>query len=637
MKRSHLVAAIAAAVLVLAAAAPASADPEPDRLIIAGDQGGPRLLILDPAETDWDDPDAIVWEWEPTTALGFSSAEIAAFSGINDFQMRDTPDGARIGVVSGQGLATLIAYPSGQRLWAQILPASANLHGVELLPDGNVAITSTNTTSGWVRVYAASQGANASTYAQHSLNAQSHGALWDPITERLWIIGKDGAGTNDPRIITALAVTGGSAAPHLTEDATKWTELPDIGSHDLSAEPNDPNVILISTDAHAWEFDKTASSNEFTQISAGSGGLDKVKAISRQPSGQTVITRPDANESPQGPCAAVNYWCTDTVQFFGPDTTRTMTGAQFYRAHVLSPDYSAVGDTTHGPVSDRSLPSGGSWSTPVQFESGTTVGAIAAAALPDGTIHAFTLVPGAGVWHRVRSSTGTWSSSAQIDSNAAITAISAAGLSDGTLHVQTVVPGSGVWDRTRSAAGTWSSSSKIDSNGAITAVSSSALGSVLHVQSLIPGSGVWDRTRSSGGTWSSASKIADGCEGTATTDACISDISSAALTDGTLHVQTLIPGSGVFDMTRSTGGTWSSAALIDANDGITRVSATGLANGTLHVQTTVPGFGMWDRTRSTSGSWSSASKVSSDGTIFEIYGVGLAGSELHIGTGSYTQ
>lgn len=639
MQRAQLGTAVAVAVLVLGvgAVAPAAADPEPDRPIIAGDQADPRLLILDAAETNWNDPDAIVWEWEPTTALGFSTAEVAAFAGVTDFEMRNTVDGPRVAVVSGSGLAAVISYPQGQRQWARVLPASANLHGVEILPNGNVAITSTNTTSGWVRVYAASQGPYASTYAEHSLNAQSHGALWDPVTERLWFIGKDGSGANDPRIISALAVTGTAAQPRVTEDATKWEELPDIGSHDITADPNDPHTLLIALDSTAWEFDKTASSNEFTQIPAAEGGLTKLKAISRQPSGQTIITRPDEYKSPEGPCAAVNYWCTDTVELFGPDTARTLTGAEFYRARVLSPDYSAIGDTLHGPVADRSLPSGGTWTTPVQFESSTEVGAIAAAALPDGSMHVLTLVPGDGVWDRVRSSGGTWAGATQIDSNPAVTAISAAGLSDGSLHVQTVVPGSGVWDRTRSAAGTWSSASKIDSNGSISAVSASARGSVLHVQTLVPGAGIWDRTRSAGGTWAtSATKIADGCQGAGTNDPCITDISSAALTDGTVHVQAVIPGSGVFDLSRSTGGTWSALALIDANDGITRVSAAGLANGTLHVQTVVPGWGIWDRTRSTGGTWSAASKVSDDSTIFETYGVGLAGSELHLGSATYS-
>jgi hypothetical protein len=504
-----------------------------------------------------------------------------------------------------------------------------------LLPNGNVAISSTNTTSGWVRVYAASQGPNASTYAQHSLAAQSHQVLWDPVTERLWFVGKDGSGVNDPRIISALAITGTAANPHLTEDTTKWEELPDIGSHDLTADPSDPDRLLIALDTTAWEFDKTVSSGAFTQIPASGGGLEKLKAISRQPSGQTVITRPDEYKTPTGPCAAVNYWCTDTVEFFGPDTTRTMTGAQFYRARVLNTDYSAIGDTLHGAVSDRQLPSGGSWSSATEFHPSDSPSAIAAATLPDGTLHAFMLVPGDGVWTRVRSSAGVWSSATQIDANASITAISAAGLSDGTLHVQTVVPGSGVWDRTRSSAGVWSSASKIDSNGAISAVSATALSSVLHVQTLVPGAGVWNRTRSATGTWSSSAKIVDGCDGTATTDACITDVSSAALTDGTVHVQTLTPGRGVDDITRSTAGTWSSPVEIDANDGITRISSTGLSNGTLHVQTIVPGLGMWDRTRSSGGTWSSASKVSSDGATFEIYGAGRASAELHIGTARF--
>lgn len=607
-----------------------------DRLIIAGDQSESRVLIMDPAVTDWNDPSAIEWEWEPTAERGFSAAEIAAFGRVTDFELRNTSDGPRMAVTASYGLAALISYPEGERIWAQILPTSANLHGVEILPDGNVAISSTNTSNGWVRLYAASQGSHVSTYAQHSLNAQSHGVVWDPVTERLWVVGKEGSGAADPRIITALAVTGTPAQPRLTEDRTKWRELPDIGSHDITADPSDPNTLLIALDATAWEFDKTAAASAaFTQITPADGGLSKLKAISRQPSGQTVITRPDHYETPNGPCALVNYWCTDTVRFFGPDTTRTMTGAQFYRARVLSPDYSAIGDTVHGSASDRLRANGGTWSAPVMFEPGPEVGAIASTSTPDGSLHVFTLADGGGgIWHRVRSAAGVWSSAAQIDANPAVTAVSATSLPDGAVHVQTVVPGNGVWNRVRSTSGTWTSAARIDANGAVTAVSASSRGSIVHVQTLVPGAGVWDRTRSAGGTWSSASKIVDGCEGSGPNDPCVTDISSAVLADGTMHVQTLVPGRGVYDMTRSSSGGWSAPALIDANGGITRISAAALSNGELHVQTVVPGFGVWDRTRSGAGSWSSASKVSGGDAIFEVYGAGVA-ANLHLGVAEY--
>lgn len=56
-----------------------------------------------------------------------------------------------------------------------------------------------------------------------------------------------------------------------------------------------------------------------------------------------------------------------------------------------------------------------------------------------------------------------------------------------------------------------------------------------------------------------------------------------------IHLQSLVPGSGVYDMSRNSAGTGSLPTLIDGNDAITRISSAGAQDGTLHVQTVVPG------------------------------------------------
>jgi hypothetical protein len=638
MKRTHSQAALvlAAAAVIAGSLQPmaAAADPS-DRWILAGDQAGPRLVAFDPAVTDWDDPAAIRWEWEPTTALGFSAAEIAAFRNVTDFKLRDTPQGQRIVLTASYGLAAVISYPEGVRQWARVLPLSDNLHSGELLPNGNVAITSTNTSTGYVRVYAASQGPNASHYAQYSLNAQSHGSLWDPITERLWIVGKQGSGASDPRIITALSVTGTPAAPRLNEDDRKWFELPDIGSHDLTADPNDPNALLISTNDYTYEVDKTVSTNPFTELGATSGSLPRVKAISRQPSGQTVQTRPDEYKTPKGACAAVNYWCTDTVDFYGPDMTRTVTGAQFYRAKALWGEYNAAGNHLHGELSVRVKAGSGGWGSPGVVDPSTEITAIAAAAAPDGRVHAQYVVPGDGVWARTRSAAGAWSAATKIDANAAVTDVSSTVRPDGTVHVQTLIPGQGVWDRTRSTAGVWSAATKIDSNASIVDISSAALpnGNV-HVQALVAGTGIYNRVLASG-SWSTSSKIADGCEGTSVNDPCVAQISAAGLPDGTVQVQALTPAAGVSNLSRSTTGAWSMPVQIDSNDAITRISAAAAPDGTLNVQTVVPGFGIWNRARTAAGVWPGSVQIDSSETSFAVFGAVSSVGELIVGDLGY--
>jgi hypothetical protein len=158
----------------------APADTAGDYWVVGTDQAGRRLMAFDPAVTDWNTSAALKWSWTPTTRLGFSSAEVSAFTNVADAKLRERPGGGQSFVVDGGGgLAAVVAYPSGARQWAKVI--SGNLHAAELLPDGNIAIAAS--TGGWVRVYASSQGANASTYAQFSLT-DAHAALWDPAIRR---------------------------------------------------------------------------------------------------------------------------------------------------------------------------------------------------------------------------------------------------------------------------------------------------------------------------------------------------------------------------------------------------------------------------------------------------------------------
>ncbi len=147
----------------------------------------------------------------------------------------------------------------------------------------------------------------------------------------------------------------------------------------------------------------------------------------------------------------------------------------------------------------------------------------------------------------------------------------------------------------------------------------------LHVFTLVPGSGTWERVRSASGTWAASAIHID-------TNGSVTDIASAGLPDGTLHFQGLVPGSGIWDKTRSTSGTWSSATHIDTNGSISSVSSGALPDGTLHVDTTAPGSGIWHRIRSASGVWAASSvHIDTNGDVFTTYTTGLPDGTLHVG------
>ncbi|GAA3556391.1 hypothetical protein GCM10022419_041010 [Nonomuraea rosea] len=602
-------------------AGPATAAPG-DYWVVGGDQAARRLIAFDPAVADWNSSAAVKWTWQPSvTPGGFTADEVSAFGLIADFKLRDRPAGGQSVVVAAggtRGIATIVSYPGGVRQWAQILPG--NLHAAELLPDGNIAIAAS--TGGWVRVYAASQGPDAGAYAEFELT-DAHAALWDPAIRRLWVIGQD-AVSGEP-ILTALAVEGTPAQPVLREDTQRRAALPTGGGHDVYAYAHDANKLWLSTGSAAYLYDKTTRT-----FDAAPGGANRgaVKSIGNQPSGQIVQTRADAAKVPAGACTR-NNWCTDTVDFFSPAATRRRTGAAFYKARVWSPYYSVPDRPLRGTVWGRTRGASGAWeASAAEIDGNGGISDVAVAALPDGSLHVLTVVPGSGIWDRGRSAAGVWDEHAvKIDDNGDVSDVAVAALPDGSLHVQSVVPGAGVWDRTRNAAGVWAAASvKIDSNAAVRAVSAAGLpDGTLNVQTVVPGAGVWNRTRNAAGTWAAGSVKIDSSTN-------VTAISAAGLPDGTLQVQTVLRGAGVWNRTRNAAGTWAAAAAqVDANGSVTAVSGAALPDGTLQVQTVVPGSGVWNRGRNAAGAWDSgAVKIDGNGSVLAVSAAALRDGGLHL-------
>ncbi len=108
---------------------------------------------------------------------------------------------------------------------------------------------------------------------------------------------------------------------------------------------------------------------------------------------------------------------------------------------------------------------------------------------------------------------------------------------------------------------------------------------------------VRDRTRGADGVWAASAAQIDG-------NALLTTASAAALPDGSPHVLSVLPDSGIWDRTRSASGTWSSAVKIDSNVSVSEVVAAATPDGVLHLADVVPGNGIWCKSRSPGGIWS---------------------------------
>ncbi|WP_433163909.1 DUF6528 family protein [Kribbella sp. CA-247076] len=307
---------------VFTATGPAQAEPsapppaEAGRLVAITDQdydnaSAARIRLMDPRVANWSAPAAQKWTWHPTSANGFGGLT-SAWGLPTDVKLRRKA-GAYVALVSdSRGLAGLITYPGGRRLWAADVGAPNNPHSVELLPDGNVAVAAS--TGGFVRIYTASQGSGSTTSVTYPLH-DAHGVHWDPARKVLWALGGDK--------LAALRIVGTPAAP-IVEESKVFT-LPTGGGHDLAPALENRDLLWVSTGTKVYRFSKSAG-----RVVAAFD-LPKIKSVSSMPNAQQVRTTPKSG------CRT--SWCTDTVDFAVPAATRTLPGAEIYKARVWSSRY----------------------------------------------------------------------------------------------------------------------------------------------------------------------------------------------------------------------------------------------------------------------------------------------------------
>lgn len=306
-------------------------------LFIAGcNMANSKIEIYDSQNyTSFDQAGSLKYSWSPTTALGFSSGEIAAWghpysvcrrkstvwSGTTEVFAATCRDGL-------SAICRFVGGTQGQKLWALNVGSGVYPHGIEVLPNGNVAIAGRkNGAGGWIRVYTSSQGSGSSTYAQYNLD-WAHEVLWDPAYNRLWAIGEvPGAGTD---ILVALIVGGTAAAPTLTEDISMRAILPSTGGHDIAAFYYDVDKLWVTDHNGVYIYDKTTK--VFT-AAPGASNRTNVKAISNQPIGHIVEAKPNNS------LCTLNTWCTIKAEFWDGTTgawlyNRTRTGSAFYKLNV---------------------------------------------------------------------------------------------------------------------------------------------------------------------------------------------------------------------------------------------------------------------------------------------------------------
>ncbi|MFG2638937.1 DUF6528 family protein [Streptomyces sp. NPDC048362] len=253
-----------------------------------------------------------LWRWSPSFDPGLEDLVPArSWVNVSDAKQAVTSRGVFLLASASGGMAVAVNRTRGTTYWAQALPRADNVHSLEMLPDGNIAVAAS--TGGYVRLYAASQGARANHYEQHGLTG-AHAVSWSESRSLLWALG-----TSE---LHGLALTGTAARPALTL-RYRYT-LPATGGHDLASVPGSPGDRWLSTSRNVYRF--SGATGTFATATQPPGfDNSSVKSISQHPvTGQIITVRPDGRTSCE--------WCSSQVRFINPNRYDSLPSTNIYRA-----------------------------------------------------------------------------------------------------------------------------------------------------------------------------------------------------------------------------------------------------------------------------------------------------------------
>jgi hypothetical protein len=217
----------------------------------------------------------------------------------------------------------MISYPQGKVLWSTQAAAS-NPHSIELLPNGVIAIASSD--GGEMRFFIASERNSKTADAAVSLY-DAHGVLWDEENEVLWAVGGS--------VLAAYKVTlNEDNTVTVIEDTALRADIPDFFAHDLAPVYGNKDALWITTKGSVFMFNKTTK--EFVTDYEGSEILDRdnVKGVGNFDDGSIVYIYPDGE---------YQSWTSKTVYFLKNGVEESISlvseDGHFYKVRVWDTRY----------------------------------------------------------------------------------------------------------------------------------------------------------------------------------------------------------------------------------------------------------------------------------------------------------
>ena len=153
--------------------------------VLGMEQYGSRILLLDANQKDWDQPQAVLWNWHPVFDTdGLLPTCIPWFGGITD--AKPVLNMTHVLITGSSGAVSLVRMKDKKTIFCVY---SRGSHSAELLPDGNV-VSAAAGPDGCLELF------NIATYDPMHPEAVSkvsypcphiHGTVWDHEQNCLWV------------------------------------------------------------------------------------------------------------------------------------------------------------------------------------------------------------------------------------------------------------------------------------------------------------------------------------------------------------------------------------------------------------------------------------------------------------------
>ncbi len=275
--------------------------------ILACEQASARIILID-AQADWNDDDAIVWQWQASNDAHIAPEHHSWFSNPSDAKYIGG-DQHVLTVASGGGMA-VIDTASGRIVGYGYV--GGNPHSATLLPDGHIVTVSS--TGDLVQLFEYQEDASPKYQVIQKLSlTDAHGVVWDDSRGCVWALG----GKQIKRFDYDLEQSSLTLVTTLDLPINEKTlQQPRHGGHDLTWDLSGEKLALSDTD-NLWTFDP--QSHAFAPLPPHH--LRHVKSISHlsQPP-HTIVMQ------------ATTEWWSDTIRSADGTWEKTLPDVKFYKA-----------------------------------------------------------------------------------------------------------------------------------------------------------------------------------------------------------------------------------------------------------------------------------------------------------------